>query len=73
MMWSPTKDDLLNIRVEKGAKPKIKLSEDRKTVLVSVPLNTFVNYPQQRVELQGGYFLVLQRLQQQYKIIVQHG
>uniref|UniRef100_A0A8L8JZ19 ANK_REP_REGION domain-containing protein n=1 Tax=Heligmosomoides polygyrus TaxID=6339 RepID=A0A8L8JZ19_HELPZ len=36
-------------------------------------LNTFVNYPQQRVELQGGYFLVLQRLQQQYKIIVQHG
>uniref|UniRef100_A0A7I4YWQ5 ANK_REP_REGION domain-containing protein n=1 Tax=Haemonchus contortus TaxID=6289 RepID=A0A7I4YWQ5_HAECO len=73
MMWSPSKDDLLNIRVEKGLKPRLKLSDDKKTVLVSVPLNTFVNYPQQRVELQGGYFLVLQRLQQQYKIIVQHG
>ncbi|KAL6740855.1 hypothetical protein Aduo_014167 [Ancylostoma duodenale] len=73
MMWSSSKEDSLNIRVEKGTKPRLKLSEDKRNVQVAVPLDTFVNYPLQRVELHGGYYLVLQRLQQQYKIIVQHG
>ncbi|ETN84340.1 hypothetical protein NECAME_06902 [Necator americanus] len=73
MMWSSSKEDSLNIRIEKGAKPRLKLSEDKRNVQVAVPLDTFVNYPLQRVELHGGYYLVLQRLQQQYKIIVQHG
>ncbi|KHJ94719.1 hypothetical protein OESDEN_05349, partial [Oesophagostomum dentatum] len=73
MMWSSSKEDSLNIRVEKGTKPRLKLSEDKRNVQVAVPLDTFVNYPLQRVELHGGYYLVLQRLQQQYKITVQHG
>ncbi|CAJ0591706.1 unnamed protein product [Cylicocyclus nassatus] len=73
MMWTSSKEDSLNIRVEKGTKPKLKLSEDKRDVQVAVPLDTFVNYPLQRVELHGGYYLVLQRLQQQYKITVQHG
>ncbi|VDM76764.1 unnamed protein product, partial [Strongylus vulgaris] len=73
MMWTSSKEDSLNIRVEKGTKPKLKLSEDKRNVQVAVPLDTFVNYPLQRVELHGGYYLVLQRLQQQYKITVQHG
>ncbi|KIH69651.1 hypothetical protein ANCDUO_00027 [Ancylostoma duodenale] len=32
MMWSSSKEDSLNIRVEKGTKPRLKLSEDKRNV-----------------------------------------
>ncbi|VDM52456.1 unnamed protein product [Angiostrongylus costaricensis] len=31
-MWSSSKDDVLNVRVEKGKRPRLKISEDKKTI-----------------------------------------
>ncbi|CAI4221093.1 unnamed protein product [Auanema sp. JU1783] len=71
MSWNLS-DNKLFIRIERGRKPRLKVDETGRTVHAVLPNETNVNWPPIKTELSGGYTITIQRLQQQYKISVQH-
>ncbi|KAL3984582.1 hypothetical protein ACH3XW_35115 [Acanthocheilonema viteae] len=60
------------LKVEKGRKPRIKLFEELRNALVTVPYDQSIKWPPIRVQMNGGITIIVQRLEQQYKITVQH-
>uniref|UniRef100_A0A0R3RZZ0 ANK_REP_REGION domain-containing protein n=1 Tax=Elaeophora elaphi TaxID=1147741 RepID=A0A0R3RZZ0_9BILA len=60
------------LKVEKGRKPRIQLFEELRNAQVTVPYDQSTKWPPIRVQMSGGITIIVQRLEQQYKIIVQH-
>ncbi|VDK29808.1 unnamed protein product [Gongylonema pulchrum] len=62
----------LYLKVEKGRRPSIRLSGESRSVQVTVPCDQRTNWPAARAQMTGGITVVVQRLEQQYKITIQH-
>ncbi|VDK79058.1 unnamed protein product [Litomosoides sigmodontis] len=60
------------LKVEKGRKPRIQLLEEMRSAQVTVPYDQSIKWPPIRVQMSGGITIIVQRLEQQYKITVQH-
>ncbi|CAD6189545.1 unnamed protein product [Caenorhabditis auriculariae] len=65
-------NERLAIRVERGTKPQIIVDQRENHVLVYIPVDTTVNYQPVTSHVGFGYNVKLQRMQQQYKITLQH-
>uniref|UniRef100_A0A0M3IWP5 Glyco_transf_41 domain-containing protein n=1 Tax=Ascaris lumbricoides TaxID=6252 RepID=A0A0M3IWP5_ASCLU len=48
------------------------VSDDSRKALVTIPTNHFTKWPALKAQMSGGLTIVVQRLEQQYKITVQH-
>ncbi|CAJ0929391.1 unnamed protein product, partial [Mesorhabditis belari] len=71
-MYTSTSHEKLSIRVERGTRPSVKCSDDKRKVQITVPQDATQNWPPIRADLFADYFVVIQRLQQQFKIYVQN-
>ncbi|CAJ0582047.1 unnamed protein product, partial [Mesorhabditis spiculigera] len=69
MLLSYSNHEKISLRLERGARPAITFSEDRRKI--TVPLDTAQNWRPVKTELFNDLTVVLQRLQQQFKITVQ--
>lgn len=70
-MISPESEKLF-LKVERGAKPRLRLFEDSRKALVTIPNDQATKWPALKAKMSGGLTIVVQRLEQQYKITVQH-
>ncbi|MFH4974703.1 hypothetical protein AB6A40_001412 [Gnathostoma spinigerum] len=61
----------LFLKVERGTKPRLKLCEESRKAFVTVPVDQSVKWPPLKAQL-CGLTIVVQRLEQQYKITVKH-
>ncbi|KAM3717611.1 tRNA nuclease CdiA [Dirofilaria immitis] len=60
------------LKVEKGRKPRVQLFEKLRNAQVTIPYDQSIKWPPIRVQMSGGITVIVQRLEQQYKITVQH-
>uniref|UniRef100_A0A915Q2W3 Uncharacterized protein n=1 Tax=Setaria digitata TaxID=48799 RepID=A0A915Q2W3_9BILA len=60
------------LKVEKGRKPRVQLFEELRNAQVTIPYDQSTKWPPIRVQMSGGIIIIVQRLEQQYKITVQH-
>ncbi|EJD73580.1 hypothetical protein LOAG_19002, partial [Loa loa] len=60
------------LKVEKGRKPRVQLFEELRNAQVTIPYDQSIKWPPIRVQMSGGITIIVQRLEQQYKITVQH-
>ncbi|KHN81985.1 hypothetical protein Tcan_07547 [Toxocara canis] len=71
-MVSPDDTGKLFLKVERGTKPRLKLFEDSRKAQVTIPTNQTTKWPALKAQMSGGLTIVVQRLEQQYKITVKH-
>uniref|UniRef100_A0A1I7U415 NPL domain-containing protein n=1 Tax=Caenorhabditis tropicalis TaxID=1561998 RepID=A0A1I7U415_9PELO len=62
----------LTIRIDRGQRPAVTYNQSTSSVQIYVPLDTSVNYQPCQQSVGNGYTVRLQRMQQQYKISMQH-
>ncbi|KAK6107630.1 hypothetical protein QQG55_28955 [Brugia pahangi] len=60
------------LKVEKGRKPRVQLFEELRNAQITIPYDQTTKWPPIRVQMSGGITIIVQRLEQQYKITVQH-
>ncbi|CAI2352483.1 unnamed protein product [Caenorhabditis sp. 36 PRJEB53466] len=65
-------NERLTIRIDRGNRPAITLNAATSNVQIYVPLDTSVNYQPVTQDVGNGFTVKLQRMQQQYKIVMQH-
>ncbi|ULT92779.1 hypothetical protein L3Y34_010105 [Caenorhabditis briggsae] len=65
-------NERLSIRIDRGQRPAVNFNSSTQFVQIYVPLNTSVNYQPISQNVGNGYTVKLQRMQQQYKISMQH-
>lgn len=72
-IWMVTKEaGKFYLKVEKGRKPHVRLFEESRNAQVTIPYDQRTKWPPLRVQMSGGITIIVQRLEQQYKITVQH-
>ncbi|KAF1755433.1 hypothetical protein GCK72_022002 [Caenorhabditis remanei] len=65
-------NERLSIRIDRGQRPAVNFNSSTQSVQIYVPLDTTVNYQPISQNVGNGYTVKLQRMQQQYKISMQH-
>ncbi|CAI5451672.1 unnamed protein product [Caenorhabditis angaria] len=64
-------NEKLSIRIDRGHRPAIQQTTSNQ-IQINVPLDISINYQPISQEIKHGYTIKLQRMQQQYKITLQH-
>uniref|UniRef100_A0A0N5B025 Beta_helix domain-containing protein n=1 Tax=Syphacia muris TaxID=451379 RepID=A0A0N5B025_9BILA len=62
----------LFVKVERGTKPRIKRNGSARKALVTIPCSHVANWPVLKEQMDNGVTIIVQRLEHQYKIIIQH-
>ncbi|KAK0411231.1 hypothetical protein QR680_005552 [Steinernema hermaphroditum] len=64
--------DKVHVKVERGKRPRLRIDDDSRFVQVTIPADLNQNWPSLTGNLVGGISVEVKKLEQQYKVSVNH-